>query len=292
VRVLCTGSAGFLGSRLVPVLGQRGHIVWAVDRHDGDLRLPGQTRLLVEASEPDVVVHLAANPGRVFGEENATDTVATNTIATINVAKACADVGARLVYVSTSEVYGTACGGIGLGPVREDRPRGKPLNLYGATKMWGEDAAWLYAPENLTIIRPSMPYGPGMATGHGRAALPSMIASLLHRQSYTVHVGTKRSWCYVDDLVCGMADVIERGTGIYNVGRDDDLRSMYDVAMCVCDVTGAPRVLVKKSEPDDTITRVKDISMEKLRALGWRPDVDLVEGVKRTAASIAEEVTS
>ncbi len=287
MKILCTGAAGFLGSRLAPVLVDRGHLVFCVDRDDADLVFPGQTRLLIEASGPDVVVHLAANPGRVFGEENATHTVTTNTIATINVAKACADAGAALCYISTSEVYGTACDHQ-RHPVDETTPLGEPRNLYAASKAWGEQAARLYAPENLTIIRPSMPFGPGMATGHGRAALPSMIASLLRGEPYTVHAATKRSWIYVDDLVRGMADVIERGTGIYNVGRDDDLRDMIDVAHLACDVLDLDIALLSVNQPDDTITRVKDISMAKLRGLGWRPEVDLVDGIKRTAASLVD----
>ncbi len=288
MRVLCDGAAGFLGSRLAPVLEARGHDVWAVDRDHGDLTYEANAQSIVERSRADVVVHLAANPGRVFGEENPTNTVMTNTVVTINVAKACADFGARLVYVSTSEVYGTACDA---GPVDEDTPFGEPRNLYSASKAWGEQAARLYAPENLTIIRPSMPFGPGMATGHGRAALPSMIASLLRGEPYTVHAATKRSWIYVDDLIRGMADVIELGRGIYNVGRDDDLQYMIDTAHLVCDTLGLDIALLSVNQPDDTITRVKDISMAKLRALGWRPEVDLKEGIELTAVVIEEEMS-
>ncbi len=286
MRVLCTGSAGFLGSRLVPVLETRGHDVWGVDRDHGDLTYEANAQSIIERSRADVVVHLAANPGRVFGEEDPTNTVMTNTIATINVAKACTSVSARFVYVSTSEVYGTACDN---GQVDEDTPFGDPRNLYAASKAWGEQAARLYAPDDLTIIRPSMPFGPGMATGHGRAALPSMIASLLSGKGYTVHGCTKRSWCYVDDLVRGMADVIERGRGAYNVGRDDGLRGMVDTALLVCRTLDIEFKNIKIAEPDDTITRVKDISMAKLRALGWRPEFDLVEGIELTAASIVGE---
>lgn len=275
-----------MGSRLGPVLTDLGHQITSVDRGYGDLTYESNARELVGRFKPEVVVHLAANPGRVFGEHDAMHTVMTNTVATINVAKACTAVGAALCYVSTSEVYGTACDGISLSSVREDTPLGRPLNLYGATKRWGEEAAELYAPMNLQIIRPSMPFGPGMATGVGRAALPSMIAALLTGEQYTVHAATARSWCYVDDLVRGMADVIERGSGVYNVGRDDDLRYMVDVAHLVCDVLNLDIALINIGQPDASITRVKDISTARLRSLGWSPTVDLVEGIELTAASL------
>ena len=190
--------------------------------------------------------------------------------------------GSRLCFVSTSEAYGTVCD---VGQVDEDSPC-QPINIYGYTKAWGEQAARLYAPMNLSIIRPSMPFGPGMATGEGRAALPSMIAALLRGEPYTVHAGTMRSWCYVDDLIRGMADVVERGVGVYNVGRDDDLRSMANVATAVCKALDLDEYLIQFAEPDDTITRVKDISMAKLRGLGWSPRVDLLEGIELTAASL------
>jgi nucleoside-diphosphate-sugar epimerase len=285
MRLLLTGAAGFLGSRLALELKRRDHEVFCVDRSEGDLRLPACATEIVQDHEADVVVHLAANPGRVFGEQDPADTIANNVIATINVAKACANAGSALCYVSTSEVYGTACDHQ-RHPVDETTVLGEPRNLYGASKFWGEQVAEMYAPTNLQIIRPTMPYGPGMATGVGRAALPTMIQRFLNDEPYVVHERTARSWCYVDDLVSGMADVVERGIGVYNVGRDDDLRYMVDVAHLVCDVIGANHDLVQVGEHDESITRVKNISTAKLRGLGWLPLVDLEEGIRLTAQSM------
>lgn len=57
MRALCTGAAGFLGSKLVPVLTERGHDVESIDREDGDLTFSGHARFLVEQVKPEVVVH-------------------------------------------------------------------------------------------------------------------------------------------------------------------------------------------------------------------------------------------
>ncbi len=290
MRVILTGGAGFLGSRLRLVLFERGHDVISVDRDKGDLTRSEVASSIIDISAPDVVVHLAANPGRVFGERDVKDTVLTNTVATINVARACAAAGARLCYVSTSEVYGTALDAPE--QVKEWNRPGRQRNLYGASKLWGEQAAELYAPHGLKIIRPTMPYGPGMAIGVGRAALPSMIASFLRGEPFTIHAGTARSWCYVDDLVRGMADVVEtcdRGVmaeGVFNVGRDDDLRSMAEVALIACKTLGVSSDLIELGEPDDTISHTKNISTERLRGLGWRPTVDLPDGIRLTAESM------
>ena len=284
MRILLTGGRGWIGSRLAPVLSDRGHGVMCVDREDGDLADVEVAGRIVHTRVPEVIVHLAAQPGRVFGEQDASYTVQSNVITTINVAQACAEVGARLCYVSTSEVYGD----LGAGHRSyEDFALGHPLNLYAATKAMGEQVSRLYAPDGLLIIRPSMPFGPGMATGWGRAALPTMIDNFLRGEPFTVHAGTARSWCFIDDLVEAMADVIERGEHeIYNVGRDDDLMEMVSVAHVVCDVLGTDYNLIKIGEPDDTITPVKDISMARLKALGWQPKVSLREGIKMTADSL------
>ncbi len=290
MRILLTGGAGFLGSRLAPVLVERGHVVDAIDHTEGDLTDAFVADRLIANFHSDVTVHLAAQPGRVFGENDHAHTVMTNTVATINVARSCASIGARLCYVSTSEVYGTVLDAPE--PIKEWARPGRPRNLYAASKLWGEQAAELYAPHGLKIIRPTMPYGPGMATGVGRAALPSMISSFLRGEPFTIHAGTARSWCYVDDLIRGMADVVETcdrsvmAEGVFNVGRDDDLRSMAEVALIVCETLGVSPDLIELGEPDDTISRTKNISTERLRGLGWRPTVDLPEGIELTVDSM------
>lgn len=284
MRILCTGGSGFIGSRLGPALEAAGHHVTSIDRVDGDLVDPDAVYRLI-ADQHDLVVHLAAQPGRVFGEQDPGFTLKSNVLTTINVAQRCAEVGARLCYISTSEVYGDRSG-----LVSETTPVGRPLNLYAATKMWGEQVSQLYAPDGLTIIRPSMPYGPGMASGWGRAALPTMISNFLRGEPYIVHRGTARSWCYVDDIIRAIVKVITRSLddtyNIYNVGRDDDLRMMVDVANLVCDVLDTPRDLVVFGKPDFSIKPVKDISMARLVRLGWNPSVGLEEGIRLTADAI------
>jgi nucleoside-diphosphate-sugar epimerase len=284
IKILCTGGKGFLGSKLAPELTSRGHQVELLDRSNGNLAINGIALDLVQEHSPELVVHLAANPGRVFGEENPSKTVDDNVNATIYVARACARFKVRLCYVSTSEIYGDYRSAYPL--TESDSGVGRLLNLYAITKWTGELVSQLYAPDDLLIIRPSMTYGPGMATGFGRAALPTMIDNFLHGKPYMVHANTARSWCYIEDLVRGMADVIERGDGVYNVGRDDDLRNMVSLAHLVCDVLGTNHDLIKIGDPDSTIRPVKDISMNRLRSLGWKPQVDIIEGIKKTADSL------
>src|SRR5262245_5094359 len=199
MRILVTGHKGFIGSHLTAELRANNHEVLGVDYAidpSMDLRVPGVADTVIGDARPDVVVHLAAKVGRLFGEDNPQETIIDNAAMTAMVAKATNRYGARLVYASTSEVYGDQ----GAAVCDEyDGPFGLPHNIYGLSKRWGEDAAVLYAPDELVVLRFSMPYGPGLPAGRGRAAIINMLWQALRRQPIPVHVGAERSWCWIGD---------------------------------------------------------------------------------------------
>lgn len=280
MRILITGAAGFIGGHLQAELIGSGHDVIGVDRPDGDLRQSDTARNLIAAHKPDLVVHLAAKVGRLFGEDDVMETVADNCGMTALVSKACGDAGVRLVYASTSEVYGD-----GAEHTWEEADIGLalPHNAYGLSKRHGEDYCRLYAPEGLTIWRISMPYGGGLPAGRGRAAIINMLHQALNRQPIPVHRGAERSWCHVSDTVRGMRMTIEdTDGGVFNVGRDDASVSMLHVAMMACELTGAPLDLIEEVDAPARQTVVKRLATGKLRGLGWEPWVELEEGMERT----------
>ena len=225
-------------------------------------------------------MHLAAKVGRLFGEEDPMETVTDNVGMTALVAQACGIRGIRLAYASTSEVYGdngeTVC-------EEYEGPFTLPHNLYGISKWFGEKVCEHFAPENLVIFRFSMPYGPGLPAGRGRAAIVNMLHQALHGKRIPVHRGSERSWCYVTDTVraARLALELEEG-GIYNVGRDDAARSMLYVAEHACYLAGADYKLIQEIDPPKMQTVVKRLATERIRSLGWEPEIELEEGMERT----------
>jgi nucleoside-diphosphate-sugar epimerase len=291
MKILVTGAAGFIGTHLCRELTASGHQVEGVDlgfpvggrdiwssKSHRDIRYHGVKLDLNKGT--DAVIHLAAKVGRLFGEDDVQNTIADNAAMTTRVAKECGEAGVRLMYASTSEVYGDWADEY----VDEDQPFTRiPHNIYGLSKRWGEEACQLYAPDRLTIMRFSMPYGPGLPAGRGRAALINFLYNALHGELVTVHRGSERSWCWIGDTVRAARMLLERTDGgAFNIGRDDNALPMRTVAEMACDLVGAPHNLIVEVDPPERQTVVKRLSTDRIRSLGWEPHVDLEEGMART----------
>lgn len=274
-RVLVTGHEGFIGRHLCRELRRRGHEVHGHDLTDGDLTTPDVFANHLAEVQPNQVVHLAAQVGRLFGEDDAIRTINANALMTALVARACGEAGVPVLYSSTSEVYGDQ----GQEVCHEDSRMLLPHNLYGLSKRWGEEVLRLYAPENLKVVRLSMPYGPGAPPGRGRRAMDNFLWQAYHRKVITVHRGAERSWCHVYDTVRGVCMVMERGEGAYNVGRDDHPVPMLELARWACDIAGAPYSLIDVIDAPARQTVVKRLDTSRLRGLGWEPRVDLDKGM-------------
>lgn len=279
MKILVTGAEGFIGTHLCNELRSASHEVVALDFAGGDLLDPYTINIWLDMAHPEMVIHLAAKVGRLFGEDDLKVTIMDNAAMTAIVAQACGERDIPLTYASTSEVYGD----LGEETAVEGGPMVVPHNLYGLSKRWGEEVAELYAPDGLTCLRLSMPYGPGLPAGRGRAAIINFLYNALNHQEITVHRGSERSWCWVGDTVRGIRMIVEsQQGGVWNVGRDDWPISMYNVAVMACELAGAPTSIITEVDPPGMQTVVKRLSTEKLHTLGWMPEVALHEGMKRT----------
>jgi|SRR5277367_1800472 len=302
MKVAITGAAGYIGGWLMAELSDRGHVVYAQDlvKPDGPANwatfhtfdLGSQERITwLRTTEPEVVIHLAALYGRVWGEVDMVKTAGTNAGLTGILARDVETHGARLMYMSSSEVYGSAAS---TGTVYPNT-RLYPVNMYGLSKKWGEEAARVYAPRGLMITRLNMPYGParypppngvipqtsGKPGTLGYNVLHSMVWEAEHGYDLKVHAGTTRCLTWVGDTVRGLAMILESGkTGTWNVNRNDDHRPVADLAHLVVDITGSTSK-INVEDPPDRVTLRKSLDNTELLELGWQPTVDLEEGTKR-----------
>lgn len=275
MKVLVTGASGFVGRALVEELrhGARAYDVRPLERTEGDLADEGVAERAVAAARPDVVVHAAARIGVVRCDDEPLLTLRSNVLATTRVARACASHGARLAYVSTADVYGVAA-------VADEETPAAPESLYALTKRWGEQAAELYAPAGLVVLRLANPYGPGLEPRQGKGALPSMLWQAESRERIPAYRGEMRTWCWIGDVARAIRLVLESSKdGIFNVGSDADPVTMTDAARIACDIAGAPHDLIDEVEPPPGRV-APTISVERLRALGWRAEVGLEDGLR------------
>ena len=276
-KILITGAGGFIGIKLTEYLISCGYDVVPVDFADGDLRIDGVADYLIKSNQPDIVVHLAAQVGILFNEGNLVHSIESNVVMTLRVALACQKYGVKMIHTSTSEVYGD----VGDRELDENEPlNGKVTGMYALSKRWSEDVVKEYV-SDYAIIRPSMPYGTGSPVGVGRRAMDNMLWQAHHRKQIIVHKNSVRSWCHISDLCAGYEYIIRNNeNGIYNVGRDDDERTMLEIAQRACDLSGASYDLIVEVEPKEKKTMIKRLSTKKLQSLGWSPSVELEDGMK------------
>ena len=237
MKVLVTGTAGFIGSHVAQVLLARGDTVVGFDSlndyYDVSLKQarlarlldkPGYThvtadladRAAVEAvfatHKPQRVVHLAAQAGVRYAAENPHVYVASNVTGFLHILEGCRHFGVEhLVYASTSSVYGANRAM----PFSEHSPAEHPLTLYAATKKANEQMAHSYAHLYgipCTGLRFFTVYGPW---GRPDMALFLFTKAILDGQPIRVfnHGQHKRSFTYVDDIVEGVVRTLDRVPG-------------------------------------------------------------------------------
>jgi len=304
MRIAITGAAGYIGGWLVKTFAERGHEVFGQDIQAGadmlfDLHDDDARRSWLAYARPDVVIHLAALYGRVWGEKNLQLTVKANVGLTAELARDTAETGARLMFMSSSEVYGKTTDQ--RGDILTSMPL-EPLNMYGLSKKWGEEACRLYAPDGLMITRLNMPYGPaavlplpgtvprfsGRTGVIGYNALHTMLWQAHHGLPIIVHKGCMRCFTYVGDTCRGLALIVESGlSGVWNVNRNDQHITTGELASrCMALVPGC-RSSLTEILPDSQITLRKMLDSDRLWKMGWRPEKSLDDGMKETLGYVS-----
>lgn len=305
-RVLITGAAGFIGSRVVVALQNDGYDVGIIIRNESDtfrlnnvidkvlvfhcdIRDGEEVASVFGQFKPDAVLHLVAyyaveeNVPRFIGIM-----VDTNVKGAFNLLDAARIHGVKLfVNTSTTAVY-----------IQKDRPLTEsdpvgPQNLYAVTKLQAEEACQFYALNygvSGITLRLFPPYGPG---DHERRLMPYVIKSLLDRKSPALTTGYQKwDFVYVDDIVDAYRAVLRAYPfkvpyDIINIGTGNPI-SIREVVNDVLQMTGAETELSWGTVPhrkqevwynSANITKAKE-------ELGWEPRTDIRTGLRRTIDSL------
>lgn len=307
MRVLITGGAGFLGSHLCDALVARGDAVVCVDdlssgrigniehhlgEHGFEFIRADVSAGIDAPGRFDAVAHLASSASPPLYLRRPLETLAVGSKGTENAIRIAERDQARFLLASTSEVYGDPA----VHPQPEEywgnvNPIG-PRSVYDEAKRFAEALTAAYARTrrvNTAIVRIFNTYGPRMSAGDGRI-VTNFIRQALTGEPLTVYGdgSQTRSFCYVDDLVRGLVAMIDSADpGPVNLGNPQEF-SVRDFASLVLEITGSTSPIEQRPLPtDDPVRRRPEIERAASR-LGWRPEISVADGLRRTVTWFAE----
>ena len=303
-----TGGAGFLGSHLCDYLLEQGHRVICVDNLEtGSLeniahaRAERFTFVYHDVIEPiwldepvDFVFHLAALASPVDYLRAPLASLKVGSYGTHNALGLAKWKRARFLITSTSEVYGDP----EIHPQPETywghvNPIG-PRGVYDEAKRYAEALTMTYHEQqglDTAIARVFNTYGPRMRKNDGRASVNFLHQALSGKPLTVYGDGSQtRSLCYVDDLIRGLYLLAMSDEHLpVNLGNPDHEVTMLTLAETVIRVTGSPSEIVFEALPiDDPQVRRPDISRAR-DVLGWEPEVDLEDGLRRWVQALGLE---
>ena len=295
-----TGGAGFLGSHMCDHLLGQGQRVICVDNLDtGSLqniehiRHPDFQFLNRDLTEPlfiddevDFVYHLASPASPIDYARLPLHTLKVGSYGTHHMLGLAKFKRARFLLASTSEVYGDPQ----VHPQSEDywghvNPIG-PRGVYDEAKRYAEALTMAYHRQqgvNTCIARIFNTFGSRMRPHDGRA-IPTFLRQALQDKPVTVFGdgGQTRSFCYVDDEIRGLVALAESDVHLpVNIGNPDEF-TLLELAQAVIEVAESRSEIVFEALPtDDPQVRQPDITRAR-QLLGWEPEVDLRDGLRRT----------
>ncbi len=210
MKVLVTGVGGQLGFDVMRELARRGVEALGADRAEFDITDAGATRKFITDYAPDAVIHCSAYTAVDKAEDEAEACRAVNADGPANIARVCRDIGAKMVYISTDYVFP----GNGETFYEPGDPTG-PRNVYGQTKLEGEEAVQAIWPNHF-IVRISWVFGK-----NGNNFIKTMLRLGREREALSVIADQWGSPTYTKDLAPLLCDMIETERyGVYHATNE------------------------------------------------------------------------
>ena len=294
MKIMVTGGNGFIGHTLVRHLLNEGNEVKVIDIKPIKFAHPKLEfvkksvleDIRWEMRDSDLVYHLAAELGVINSDKKPLGTLAVNIDGTVNVFRCALGTNVKkIVYTSSSEVYGEP---IEI-PIREDSPK-SPVSIYGVSKLTAEMYAKGYVQEygmDINPVRLFNVYGPGQGF---EWVMSIFIQKVLNNEAPVVFGDGSQVRCftYIEDIVSGMTTIMKKGAKgeAYNIANTDQI-TMKELAELIIKMSGKNLIPKIFGFGKETRTKEREImkripSIEKLKALGWKPVVEIQEGIKRT----------
>ena len=302
---LVTGGAGFLGTNLCIKLLELGHVVICLDnfstgnmlniqalmKNHNFILKKGDVTNKHGFTKLDYIWHLACPASPPKYQENGYKTLLTSLMGTMNMLDLALEHKCKLLFTSTSEVYGDPL----VTPQTETywgnvNPIG-PRSCYDEGKRCSETLIYEFRklhPEisnNLKIVRIFNTYGPYMDINDGRV-ITNFIKCILENNPLTIYGdgNQTRSFCFVDDMIDGFVKMMmSNEIGPINLGNPYHEFSMNQLKDCFCDLLSVrdyPSITMPLPE-NDPKQRCPDISLAKNK-LDWVPNVNIKDGIKKT----------
>lgn len=293
-KILVTGGLGAVGSALTDELEGRGHDVWVADlpwsERDRYYRCDvSEFRQLAEIFEEgptfDYVYHLAAEFGRKNGEDFYETMWQSNAIGTKNILRLQAEYDFRLIFFSSSEVYGDYND-----IMHEEVPRKegiRQLNDYAISKWVNEqqvmNAADRHGTESVRV-RLFNTYGPGERYSEYRSVVAKFCYRALHDLPYHVYENHHRSFTYIEDTVRTLANIVDEfhPGQVYNIASEE-YHSIEELSEIVLGYLGKDddKVEYRGVEEHNTLNKKASITRAK-QDLDHEARISLEDGVHRT----------
>lgn len=313
MKILITGAAGFIGSNLSKKLIELGHFVTGVDNlsygkignietllnHENFSFLQADVLnpYILKPIEADVVVHLASQ--KIPRYSSALRVIEENSMMLKNVLLKCKDDGSKLVFASTSDIYGKnpnipyhENSGSVLGS--SDVPRWS----YALSKLMGEQQIHAYAHEfglEFTIMRFFGSYGPGQNTTWWGGPQAAFIQNVIEGKTIELHGDglQTRTFTYIEDTIQGIVKCMfheNSKNGIFNIASEPDEEvTIEELANTILDLMRDGFTLPEVVKiPYETFGKYEDVrrrvpSIEKIKSeLGYKPNFKLREGLAKT----------
>jgi dTDP-glucose 4,6-dehydratase len=298
MRLVVAGGAGFIGSNFTRLrVRDHGDEVVVLDKLTyagrreslrdvdhvfvhGAIEDPAAVAEAVEGAEAIVNFAAETHVDRSIAGPDAF--VRTQMEGTYVLLEAARERGLRYVQVSTDEVYGS----IADGSFTEDSPL-RPSSPYSATKAGADLLVSGYVHTygvEAAIVRGANNYGPYQ---YPEKLIPLMVLNALHGDALPVYGDGMqvRNWLHVEDFARAIGTVLAEGTpgAAYNAGGPDEVANLEVVRRIVA-LTGAGESLIEHVTDRPGHDRRYSLSSDRLRALGWAPQVRFTEGLERTVA--------